>query len=118
MALFGSQTIKLRFDPTVLYFDQGQPRDNLQNFQQIATVAHQLGVDHITFAFCLTYNKVVSRFSKRGFTVRQLTLPQQQQVLDPLLDICQSFGIRMETCCNSQLSGYRGLGSLTVLMVK
>jgi hypothetical protein len=108
--LFGSRSIQLRFDPITFWFDDKQPNvlhDNIVAFERIIAFAHDLGIKHVIFAFCLPYPKVVRRFQKRHLTLKNLTLLEQQRILDGLINCAQKYAIQMETCCSSQLVGYR-----------
>lgn len=113
-SLFGPKSIKLRFDPIVIYYDKKDTNtivhNNLQHFDEITTVAHDLGIKNIIFAFCITYTKVIQRMARHGKTVVQMNTAEQKKVLDELIDICQSKDITLQTCSNSELIGYRGIG--------
>lgn len=107
---FGPQTIKLRFDPIVVYYDtKGILHDNTQNYEKIVIKAHELGITRVIFAFCLAYPKVVNRFTKKGLRLAPLTLDDQKCILDILININEKYSIQLETCCNSALIGYRNI---------
>ena len=111
--LFGAQTIKLRFDPIVIWKNprDAQIHDNLEHFEQVIHTAHDLGITKVIFAFCLAYPKVVRRMAKHGMILQTLSTEEQINVLNPLLDICEHYCVQLETCCNSKLIGYRGINA-------
>jgi hypothetical protein len=106
--LFGPQTVKLRFDPIVIYRNKtGQLCDNLQQFETLVKTAAGLGINQIIFAFCIDYGHVTRRMAKFGFILQKPSLDEQKTILNPLLDLCAHYGVRLQTCCNSGLIGYR-----------
>ena len=106
--MFGAYTIQLRYDPIVIWKDrQGQMHDNLTNFEIVAGTAHTLGIKHIIFAFCVPYQKAIRRMAKRGQTLIDPPIDQKKKILDPLIDICQQYELQLQTCCGSNLIGYR-----------
>jgi hypothetical protein len=108
--LFGSDHIKLRFDPIVFYRDQtGQLLNNLQRFETVISTAASLGIKSVIFAFCLAYPHIAARMRKYGLTIEPLTLEDKHRILNPLLDFCESQGVQMESCCGSELIGWRGI---------
>lgn len=111
--LFGVQTIKLRFDPIVIWKSptDSHIHDNLEHFEQLIQTASNLGIKKIIFAFCIAYPKVLRRMMKHGMILQTLSTEEQKIVLNPLLDMCDQYGVQLETCCNSQLIGYRGINS-------
>lgn len=107
---FGPDTIKLRFDPIVIYTDKNnQLHDNLENYEKIASFAHSLGITSIIFAFCLPYQKVLNSFARRGLTLKTLSLNDEKQIIDRLININEKYSMSLETCCGSQLIGYKNI---------
>lgn len=110
--LFGPLAIKLRFDPIVIYYDKkGVLHNNLQHFEEVIKIAHELGITCVIFAFCISYGQVDRRMSKYGYTLPKLSVDEQKKILDPLLDTCSQYGVQLQTCCNSGLIGYRQISA-------
>lgn len=111
VSLFSPRAIQLRFDPICVYRERGNPAvlNNLDHFHELVDVAEQLGIDHIIFAFCLSYPKVVSRLRKNGYELVNLSIADQKHILDPLIDYCIAHHVQLQTCCISGLIGYRGI---------
>jgi hypothetical protein len=107
--LFGPIAIKLRFDPIVIYRDQktGALCNNLDNYERVISHASKLGITKVIFAFCLSYPKVTRRMLANGKILEVLTITDQKKILDPLIDLANQYGIHLETCCGTQLIGYR-----------
>jgi DNA repair photolyase len=111
--LFGASAIKLRFDPIVIYTDQktGKRCDNLENYEIVIRTASELGIKRVIFAFCIDYPKVTHRMLTQGKILEKMSIDDQQHILDPLIDIAEHYGVQLETCCGSQLIGYRSIGA-------
>lgn len=110
-ALFGPESIKLRFDPITYWIDAktGQLCNNTTQFATVMETAHNVGITSTIFAFCLPYPKVVNRMQKYGKILQQLSIIEQKRIMDPLLEIAKNYNIQMQTCCGSQLIGYNGI---------
>jgi hypothetical protein len=111
--LFGPKSIQLRFDPITVWTEKdGTVCNNLSHFETVAKTASELHIDHIIFAFCIgapQYPKVSRRMNKHGKQLLELSLNDKQSILNPLLDLTQSMGIQLQTCCGSDLIGFRGI---------
>jgi hypothetical protein len=127
VSLFSPIAIKLRFDPITFWDDaEGNSHNNLGNFETVVKTASQLGIKKIIFAFCIPYGKVLNRMGKQGKYLHALAYDdkhpppdaeihriqtEQKKILDSLVNITNSFGIQLETCCGSHLIGYLGIGA-------
>lgn len=106
---FGPNVIKLRFDPVVHYIDMntGKNMDNLCKFERIVKYASRCGIKTIVFSFCIPYKKVVTRMKKQGKLLMELSTDDKHRILDNLIAITDKFGITLNTCCESDVIGYK-----------
>jgi len=106
---FSPKSIIIRFDPIVYYKIIGKDKilNNMGKFEEIMKTISKFGIDRIVFSFCIAYPKVVNRFKKRGKVLVELSVEKKKEIIDDMIKICDGFNIRLETCCNTGLVGYK-----------
>lgn len=108
---YTSDAIQYRFDPIVVWKDMNDNntiKNNLGNFEKIISFVSACGVKEIHFAFCFGYPKVVSRMTKRGKILVNLTDDDKHKILDDLLEITNKYNMELHACCTSGVVGYKG----------
>ena len=109
---FGPHAINLRFDPIVFWKSsenpQGKTFNNLRDFKKIIGHAGKIGINSVTFSFCIPYGKAKSNMLKRGKILVDLSLEDKYKILDVLLKIALDCNVEMQACCDSGLVGYNG----------
>jgi len=109
---FGVDAVNLRFDPIVHWTrtSDGENEDNLSDFDEIVEIASSFGVKEVSFSFCSPHRKTLRLMLRRGKILRQLSLPQQKEVLDSkVIPVCNRFGVTLRACCSSLLVGHNGV---------
>ena len=108
---FGLNSISFRFDPIILYKNQGEKRvnSNLDKFEHIIENVSVLGLTQMTFSFATIYNKVNVRMRKRGFIPIDPPLNKKKEILNSLLEICDNYNIQMKACCQPDLIDTTGI---------
>ena len=109
---FGPAALNVRFDPIVHFRFLSDPpmlrRYNLSAFETIVEALETLGIPDLTFSFCVDYQKTVRRMRQRGNVLITLDATEKREVLDSLLEICQTHGVILKSCCDSGLVDYVG----------
>lgn len=107
--LFGANSIKYRFDPIVVYIqmDTGEQKNNLEHFEEIIKYVSNCGVKEVIIAFCLPYKKVVARMKQRGKFLVDVQGKERNKILDDMIEITDKFGMKISSCCNTGLCGYK-----------
>ena len=102
---FGVSAVNFRFDPIVYYKKKGHSEilNNLDKFEYIIENLSELGVKDLIFSFATLYQNVVNRMNFRGYIPIELTLGEKLQILGKLVDICNTYGIKMRACCQPDL---------------
>lgn len=106
---FGTNTIKYRFDPIVKYSDlkTKEIKTNVDNYEKIIETISKFGIDNIIIAFCIPYKKVVSRMKSRGKQILKFSEEEQNEMLDYLIEIADKNNMKIYSCCNTGLVGYK-----------
>ena len=108
---FGLTSISFRFDPIILYKNQGENRvkSNLDKFEYIIENVSALGLTQMIFSFATIYNKVSNRMQKRGFIPLDPPLSKKKEILNKLLEICNKHEMQMRACCQPHLLEINGI---------
>lgn len=107
--LFGPQCIKFRFDPIVYYTDlkTGEIKNNLGKFELIVKKVAEADIKSCVFAFCQPLKGVVARMKQHDIGFIDLTIEQKHEILDKLIAITDKYDMRLESCCTSEVIGYK-----------
>jgi hypothetical protein len=98
---FGAERINWRFDPIFFYraTESAEIRDNLDDFETIATAAAKLGIVRCTTSFVDLYPKVKRRAAAWGMEFVTPSAQKQRQVLTMMAGYLAPLGIEFVTCC-------------------
>jgi hypothetical protein len=103
---FGPNMINLRFDPVVIFRKNGKKQTNLTQFTQIAEFASSIGINRITFSFCIDMPQVKRNLQRYNIALINLTRTQKERIMDSLLEIVEPLGITL-CACNDNIVNYR-----------
>jgi len=108
---FGSNSIRFRFDPIILYkkADERRIRSNLDKFEYIIENVSALGLKEMIFSFATIYSKVNNRMQKRGYIPVDPALIKKKEIINKLLGFCDKYEIEMEACCQPELLNIVGI---------
>jgi hypothetical protein len=102
---FGPQAVNWRLDPICRYRRNADAiRDNLGDAERIAEAAAAAGIRRCTTSFMDPYAKIARRTAHLpGFAFVEDGLPQRARILLGLERILSAKGIRLFTCCESEI---------------
>ena len=108
---FGTLAVSYRYDPIMLYIEKasGQIIGNLEKFEWIIEKVASLGLKEMIISFATIYKKVDRRMRKRGKIPLDLTLKKKKEILSKLLEVCESFGVKIKACCQPELLDLDGI---------
>ncbi|TES99235.1 MAG: DUF1848 family protein [Promethearchaeota archaeon] len=108
---FGLTSISFRFDPIILYKNQGEDRvySNLDQFEYILEKVSALGLTQMIFSFATIYNKVNVRMRKRGFIPIDPPFNKKKEIVNSFLKICNKHNIQVKACCQPELLSIEGI---------
>ncbi len=95
-----SDHIMWRFDPIVLWKEDGVLVNNLDDFKEIALHFADMGVRRCTISFATYYAKVERRMKKYSFNYYKPSLKEKIKVINELIKIANQFKIKTYACCN------------------
>ncbi|MDD1776787.1 MAG: DUF1848 domain-containing protein [Candidatus Helarchaeota archaeon] len=104
VADFGPQYIEYRFDPIVLWYEDGELVNNLGSFKTIIQQVSELGIDNCVINFVDWYKKSLQRAKKYGLVYYDPLLKEKIEIIKPLAEYCHQLGIKMYSCCNKNLT--------------
>jgi hypothetical protein len=112
---FSAKNVVLRFDPIVVYYILGDnfsepPRDNLTNFNEIATAAATLGIRNISIAFCNDYSQVVTRLLKHNIKLAPMDKEKRYVVMRRMMVTTDPLKIKLCACSQPELLECEGTG--------
>lgn len=105
---FGAINFQWRFDP-IVYYKEINYKNNIEDFELIASQLSSLGVRDVIFSFATWYPKVEKRMESRGKMPVKLGLQDKHKILDNLLEIASKYKIQLKGCCQPDLIGYKGI---------
>ena len=111
--LFGVDRIIWRYDPMVLWSENGVTKSNhdITQFEYLAKTFSTFGLDKCFFSFAHPYSKFINRF-KSKYPLLQIYTPgfdEKQTILNDMLEIGRSSGITFYSCCNDSLLNVAGI---------
>ncbi|MFH1885257.1 MAG: DUF1848 domain-containing protein [Pseudomonadota bacterium] len=93
-----------RFDPLCFFEKNGEPGDNLADFEKIARAASKAGISRCVTSFMDPYRKIAKRLaSQPGFAFREPSPEERAAVLGGMKEILDSFSISLFLCCEKEL---------------
>ncbi|MHA1300175.1 MAG: DUF1848 family protein [Candidatus Helarchaeota archaeon] len=101
---YGSEFIEYRFDPIVLWYEDGKIADNLGSFKTIIQHVSDLGIKNCFFSFANWYKKSITRAKRFGLKHYEPTFKEKIKILTPLADHSKKLGVKMYSCCNPELT--------------
>jgi len=101
---FSPEAVLWRFDPICFYNTPAGPRDNLGDFDRIATTAAGFGIERCVTSFLDLYRKIQKR-TENGSGVSFLSPPieKQKKILLLLQARLKPLGISLYTCCEKEI---------------
>ena len=101
---FSPEAVLWRFDPVCFYQTPEGARDNLGDFERIATVASRFGVKRCVTSFLDLYTKIRRRIKNgTGLSFLSPALEKQKDVLLQLQAKLKPLGISLYTCCENEV---------------
>jgi len=100
---FGAATVQWRFDPICHYrTNDGDIRDNLQDFQIIAASAGKCGIDICISSFMDHYRKIARRTGRR-LTFLNPSMVEKVKIVADMAATLSPLGIRLALCCENKV---------------
>ncbi len=106
-AHFGPECINWRFDPVCFFkLPGGENSHNLGDFTEIAGVMREVGIKRCITSFMDHYDKIKKRLAAHpGFEFLDPPMEKKIQVLQRMESHLAPMGIRLFTCCESDVTG-------------
>src|SRR5271157_424870 len=102
-AMYGPEKINWRFDPIVFWKEGETIKDNLQDYQHLASELARAGITRNTISFACWYGKCVKRAKKRQFEFIEPAVEQRISIANNLARIARDLGIIVYSCCNDDI---------------
>jgi len=106
VSLYGSKAVRWRFDPIVVWEDDGKVSDNLHGLIPISQKVARLGIRDVTVSFMDRYRKIDRRARARGDKFRFVypTIREQIEAFRKKAEILAEMGFTIHTCCEPGLA--------------
>lgn len=101
--IYGPEKINWRFDPIVCWKEGEIIKDNLQDYQYLATELARAGITRNTISFACWYGKCMKRAKKRQFKFYEPTIEQRIAIANDIARIARDLGITVYSCCNDDI---------------
>ncbi len=108
---FGLLAVNYRFDPIIVFKKKGSNefKSNLNKFEYIIENVSALGLREMIFSFATIYPKVKNRMNARGYVPVELSFEKKKEIVNRLIEICNSYNIKMKACCQPDLLEMEGI---------
>ncbi len=94
------QRIRFRFDPIVnLRLPCGAMYSNIDWFEKLAPQVHQLGITDVSISWMASYRKVVSRLSRAGIGLIEVTPQLWQEQYSRVNEVADRYHLVLHGCC-------------------
>jgi len=100
----GPDKLTWRFDPVVVWEENGKRRDNLTSFHPIAAELAKIGVRRLTLSVMDRYRKIDIRTkSHPGFAFIYPGAAEAAELIRPLIETALDMGFEVCLCCEREL---------------
>ncbi len=108
---WGPERINWRFDPVVVWEEDGQSRSNLETFPRLAEAAAAAGVTRCTFSFAdWSYRKCGRRAEQRAIPYVDPPEAEKQHMAGLLVEMAAAAGLELFSCAGPAWTGLPGVG--------
>jgi hypothetical protein len=102
-ARYGPESINWRFDPIVYWREGGDLKDNLGDYETVASVMASAGITRNTISFTQWYGKCKRRAANRDFLFVDPSPELRKSTARKIASIANRFGIKVYACCNEDI---------------
>ncbi len=100
---YGPEAINWRFDPIVFWKEGSALKDNLRDYEAIASAMAGAGITRNTISFAQWYGKCKRRASSREFSFVEPSPELRRSTAKKIATTAKLFGISIYACCNEDI---------------